>query len=109
MNLRLLIITLIFSLNSFGQTNSKKELKYHPKTFEESLAQLDKIFPDSTKNKIKNMSESDFIGNSHFGVARWIRNEWLYDRYFFKLIIVKSDLREELIAGVYQLMMICLL
>lgn len=98
MTLRLLIITLLFSLNSFGQTNSKKELKHHPKTFEESLTQLDKIFSDSTKIKIKNMTEGDFIGNTHFGIGMWIRNEWLYDRYFFKLIVMKSDLRKELIG-----------
>ena len=94
----LILFLLLFSLSSFGQTDLKKELKHHPKTFEESLTQLDKIFSDSTKNQIRNMTESDFVTKTVFSTGIWIRNEWLYDRYFFKLIVQESDLRKELVV-----------
>lgn len=94
----LILFLLLFSLSSFGQTDFKKELKHHPKTFEESLTQLDKIFSDSTKNQIRNMTEGDFVTRAHFATGMWIRNEWLYNRYFFKLIVQESDLRQELVA-----------
>jgi hypothetical protein len=93
-----IIILLLFSISSFGQTYSKRDLKYHPKTFEEALTQLDKMFSDSLKVKIKNMSEDDFAGYTHFGLGMWIRNEWLYDRIFFRLIVTQSPLRKELTA-----------
>jgi hypothetical protein len=94
----LLFFLLLFSLGSFGQTNLKNQLKYHPKTFEESLTQLDKIFSDSTKNQIMNMTEDDFVTRTNLSTGMWIRNEWLYDRYFLKLIVQESDLKKELIA-----------
>jgi hypothetical protein len=93
-----IIFLLLFSLCVFGQTYSKKELKYHPKTFEEALTQLDKGFSDSTKTKIKTMSESEFVGTTHLGTGMWIRNDWLYDRNFFRLIVTESPLRKELAA-----------
>ncbi len=94
----LILSLLVFSLSSYGQINLNKEFKHHPKTFEESLKHLDKIFSDSTKNQIRNMTEGDFAKRSHFDVGMWIRNEWLYDRYFLKLIVQGSGLRKELVA-----------
>jgi hypothetical protein len=94
----ILILGLILSLNLFGQDLARKEMKYKPKDFNESLTQLDRIIPDSTKTKIKSMTENDFIAQTHFSTGMWIRNNWLYDRYLFGLIVTKSDLRKDLTA-----------
>lgn len=89
-------ILIIFSILCNAQEYSKKELNYHPKNLNEAIAQLEKVFPDTTKSKIALMSESEFLSNTHFSTGMWIRNEWLYDRYLLGLIVVKSDLRNEL-------------
>ena len=94
----ILIIGLIISVNLFGQNLTKKELKYHPKDFNEALTQLNKITPDSIKVKIISMSENDFIAQTHFSTGMWIRNEWLYNRYLLGLIVTKSELRKHLSA-----------
>ena len=44
------------------------------------------------------MTEKEFLAKSHFSTGLWIRNYWLYDRYLFGLIVVKSDLRKDLSA-----------
>jgi hypothetical protein len=99
----ILILGLILSLNLFGQDLTRKEMKYKPKDFNESLTQLDRIIPDSTKTKIKSMTEDDFIAQTHFSTGMWIRNNWLYDRYLFGLIVTKSDLRKDLTTkGLYN-------
>src|SRR5688572_13022859 len=92
----LLLFFSLLTANVFGQNDLKKELRYHPKTLDEALTQLDKKFTDSSKVKIINMTESDFVASTHFSLGRWIRNEWLYNRYFFRLIVTQSDLRKEL-------------
>jgi hypothetical protein len=99
----ILILGLLLSFNLFGQNLTKKELRYIPKDFNESLTQLDKVIPDSTKTRIKSMTESDFLAQTHFSTGMWIRNYWLYNRYLFGLIVTKSDLRKDLTAkGLYS-------
>lgn len=99
----ILILGLILSLNLFGQDLTNKEMKNKPKDFNESLTQLNRIIPDSTKTKIKSMTENDFIAQTHFVTGMWIRNNWLYDRFLLGLIVIKSDLRKDLTAkGLYS-------
>ncbi|MCH5598099.1 DUF6794 domain-containing protein [Niabella ginsengisoli] len=59
-----------------GQQPPKADLKYKPKNLEEAISQLDKIHHDTTKQQILAMTEDQFIGNSHFGLGIWIRNNW---------------------------------
>lgn len=94
----ILLLGLIISINLFGQELTKKEKKYIPEDFSESLEQLDKIIPDSSKNLIKTMTENDFIAQTHLTIGMWIRNYWLYNRYLLGLIVTKSDLRKDLAA-----------
>jgi len=61
---------------SIGQSNSNAELKYKPKNLDEAVLQLEKIHHDTTKQNIIAMTEDQFVGNSHFGVGMWIRNNW---------------------------------
>ena len=103
MKISILIIGLVISFNLFGQNLTKKELRYIPKDFNESLTQLNKVIPDSTKTRIKSMTESDFLTQTHFSTGMWIRNYWLYNRYLFGLIVTKSDLRKDLTTkGLYS-------
>ena len=73
-------LVLIFLLFSFfglnGQNYSKKELRYKPENLEEAVLQLTKILPDTTQQKILLMTETEFVAGSHFGLGRWIRNNW---------------------------------
>ena len=91
------IVLIFFSLNLLGQV-SKKELRYKPKNFEEAITQLDKHISDSIKNQIKLMTEEEYIGNTHFTTGMSIRNNWLYNRYLFGLIVTKSELRKDLVS-----------
>lgn len=59
-----------------AQNASKEELKYIPKNLEEAVNQLMIIHHDSTKQKILEMSESEFLASAHFGLGMWMRNNW---------------------------------
>src|ERR1043165_5754617 len=77
--MRTTILTIIFyllSVAAWGQTNSKSDLKYKPKTLDEAVLQLEKTHHDTTKQKIRAMTEDQFIGNSHMGLGMWVRNNW---------------------------------
>lgn len=77
--MRPVILTIIFcflSVVAFAQGGTKSDLKYKPKTLDEAVLQLEKIHHDTTKNKIRAMTEDQFIGNSHMGLGMWIRNNW---------------------------------
>ncbi len=69
-----LILNFIPKINA--QEFSKSEITYKPKNLNESIILLNKIHNDSIKNEIRNMTENDFIGNSHLGLGMWIRNNW---------------------------------
>lgn len=70
---------------------------YKPKNLDEAILQLDKLFPDSTKQKIAQMEENDFLGNSHLSTGMWIRNIWglwkggELSKYFNELGIYHPD------------------
>jgi hypothetical protein len=78
--MRLIITSIFFHLiviTAFGQQGpSKADLKYKPKDLDEAILQLEKIHNDTTKQKILAMTEREFIGNSHFGLGMWMRNNW---------------------------------
>jgi len=71
----LLIILLFASSSIFGQTESKKE-NYKPVNLEEAVEQLKIIHHDTTKQKILNMTEVEFMGGAHMGLGMWMRNNW---------------------------------
>lgn len=83
----LLLIVLFLATQltpSFGQTssNNKKQSKtlkdttYIPFDLDDCIQQLDKMFADSNKTKIKGMTEDDFSSRVHFDFGMWIRNNW---------------------------------
>lgn len=82
----LLILTFLATLltPSLGQTssNNKQQVKnskdttYIPFDLDDCIQQLDKMFADSNKTKIKAMTEDDFSSRVHFDFGMWIRNNW---------------------------------
>src|SRR5690606_36457150 len=71
----ILIILLFVSSSIFGQTESKKE-HYNPVDLEEAVEQLKIIHHDTTKQKILEMTEDEFIGGAHMGLGMWMNNNW---------------------------------
>lgn len=49
---------------------------YIPKNIDECFIQLNSFYDDSTKLSIRKLSEDAFLGQSHFGIGMWIRNNW---------------------------------
>lgn len=73
-NSLLIILFFAFSI-TFGQTVSKKE-NYKPVNLEQAVEQLKIIHHDTTKQKILNMTEDEFMGGAHMGLGMWMRNNW---------------------------------
>lgn len=49
---------------------------YIPKNLEDCFEQINSFWADSTKLKMKNLSENEFSGRLHHGFGMWIRNNW---------------------------------
>lgn len=80
----ILILSLLASLFSFGQDEEQTALHiadsidgvYIPKDLFDTFNQINSIWPDSTKVKMKTLTEEKFLGNHHFGLGLWMRNNW---------------------------------
>ncbi|MBC8754819.1 hypothetical protein H2O64_09065 [Kordia sp. YSTF-M3] len=72
------IIGILISCTDSKTLASEKVLdeSYVPKNLNEALTQIDFQLSDSLKIEIKKKSESDFIGEVHFGLGLGIRNNW---------------------------------
>lgn len=49
---------------------------YIPKDLDDCLKQIDSFWNDSTKNKVRQMTEESFSVNYHLGFGTWLRNNW---------------------------------
>jgi hypothetical protein len=49
---------------------------YIPKDLEDCFKQIDSFWNDSTKIKIKQLTEDEFSGRLHRGFGMWMRNNW---------------------------------
>ncbi len=74
MKIHLLVIIAFLLTNHLIAQDIDKN--YKPKNLNEAIIQLDKLFPDSTKQKIAKMEENEFLGTSHLSTGMWIRNNW---------------------------------
>jgi hypothetical protein len=80
----ILISSLFLYLSVSGQKGATKISKakifadtvYVPIDLDDCLKQLDSIFADSLKTKIKLLTEDEFSGKYHFGLGMWMRNNW---------------------------------
>ena len=80
----IIITSLFFCLSVHGQKISKQSEKsktladtiYIPIDLNDCLKQLDFMFADSIKAKIKTLTEEEFSGKYHLGFGMWMRNNW---------------------------------
>jgi len=49
---------------------------YIPKDIEDCFTQINSFWADSTKLKIKKLTENEFSGRLHHGFGTWMRNNW---------------------------------
>jgi len=49
---------------------------YIPKNIEDSFSQINSFWADSTRLKMKNLTEDEFSSRLHLGFGMWIRNNW---------------------------------
>lgn len=70
---------------------------YIPYDINDAIEQIDSFWNDSIKQDIKKMSENEFLGNSHFSLGMWMRNNWglwrgsKLSNYFNKLQVFHPD------------------
>lgn len=74
MQIKYLILTVFLVTNQLPGQEVNKD--YKPINLNEAIIQLDLIFPDSTKQKISQMEEREFLGKAHLSTGMWIRNNW---------------------------------
>lgn len=80
----IIITSLFFCLSVHGQKNTASVKKsrtsadsiYIPIDLNDCFKQLDSMFSDSIKTKIKTLTEDEFSGKYHFGFGMWMRNNW---------------------------------
>lgn len=49
---------------------------YIPKDIEDCFVQINSFWNDSTKIKVKNWEEKEFVGKAHLSFGMWMRNNW---------------------------------
>ena len=49
-----------------------------PTTVRQAFRILDSILTPEDKERLQNMSRSEFLISMHFGLGAWIRNNWIY-------------------------------
>jgi len=99
------ILALFFCLPVQGQKNTESTTKnkaavdsvYIPTDLNDCFKQLDSMFADSIKSKIKVLTEDEFVGKYHFGFGMWMRNNWglwkgsILSKYFNSIGIYHPD------------------
>jgi len=58
------------------QANTTNDTTYIPIDLDDCIQQLDNLFADSSKVKIKTMTESEFSARMHLNFGMWMRNNW---------------------------------
>ena len=80
---------------------------YIPKDLEDCFTQINSFWSDSTKTKVKNWTEEEFLKNAHFGFGMWMRNNWQLwggsrlSKYFNALEIYHPDDMSSIILQSY--------
>ena len=49
---------------------------YIPKDLDDCIKQINSFWPDSTKAKLRLLTEREFTGRLHHGFGMWMRNNW---------------------------------
>jgi len=81
---------------------------YIPKNLEDCFIQINSFWADSTKVKMKNLTENEFSGRLHHGFGTWMRNNWQLwggsrlSKYFNDLGIYHPDDMSGIILDTYH-------
>lgn len=99
-----LVFLMVYQVLSAQNEKDTRRLKadtidgiYIPKNLEDCFVQIDKMLNDSIKIEIKKKTEDDFSADSHFGLGKWVRNNWglwagsRLSKYFNKMDIYHPD------------------
>ncbi len=101
------ILAILLLHNVSAQDTGKQDLKSKPQNLDEAIQQLDILFHDTIKHQIHEMTEDDFLANTHFSTGMWIRNNWGLWRggklatYFHELEIYHPDDMSSIILRCY--------
>ncbi len=91
---------LINELDSTYQSNIKKSRLngvYIPKDMDEAFAELDRLSPKESLDKIKRADEKLIAKKLHFGLGKWMAHNWNFDEgsrfshYLKNLGLFKTD------------------
>jgi len=82
---------------------------YIPSNLQDCFKSLDKIYADSTKNKIAKLTEDEYLSRNHlFGIGVWMRNNWhlwggsRLSKYFNQIGIYHPDDMSGIIMDSYH-------
>lgn len=70
------LLTILLLGLSIGLIVQKPDKMYKPKNLVEAMSQLDILLTKEDKKNIFDVTENDYITNSHFSIGIWIRNNW---------------------------------
>lgn len=81
---------------------------YIPKNLEDCFTQINSFWADSTKLKMKDLTDKEFTSRLHFGFGMWMRNNWQLwggsrlSKYFNDMGIYHPDDMSGIILGNYH-------
>jgi hypothetical protein len=90
---RAVILTVFFAVAAAAAS----ERSAIPESLDAALAALEELLPDADKAAFKGTDEAHAVRSQHFGIGRWIRNEWRLSndsalaRQFFALGVEHPD------------------
>jgi|SRR5690554_407441 len=103
-----LVVFLFYSCGAISDSyKSHIDEEYIPRNLNDAVSELDKYINDSIKIAIRQMSEEDFLNESHFGRGQAIRNDWglwhksRLKRYFKRKGIFHADDMSSIILKSY--------
>ena len=70
------MLILILMIGSPVGTNAQNDKSHIPNDLEEAVKSLDKLISDEDKSELRKMNEDEYLAATHFGIGRYIRNEW---------------------------------
>lgn len=114
-NLIIVLIIVLINSAAFGQNNNNARFQadsidgvYIPMNLEDCFKQIDSFLDDSTKLKIKQWTEDEFMGNAHMGFGMWMRNNWglwkgsRLSNYFNEMGVFHPDDMSGIILATYH-------
>lgn len=107
-----LFLLLVLTNSLFAQDSDS--IIVSPQNLDEALLELEFVYPDSTKELIRTLTEDEYLSKTHFTIGLYIRKQWLYEesstgitrqsslrKNLYSIGILKNDDMSELILRSY--------